>query len=141
MAAALRPLVVKARGPLARVDVSPGELLDKISILEIKSERIRDTGKRDKVRRELASLVRERDAALSRSEEWAALAAELKAVNSALWDVEDELRRCERARDFGERLVELARSVYRRNDERAALKRRIDEFLGAPWGEQKEYPS
>jgi hypothetical protein len=124
---------------VARVQVSPGELLDKISILEIKSERIRDAAKLAKVRRELASLLRERDAALSPSEEWAALAAELKAVNSALWDVEDELRRCERDKDFGERFIELARSVYRRNDERAALKRRIDELLGAPWGEQKEF--
>jgi hypothetical protein len=141
MAAALRPLVAKARGSVVRVDVSPGELLDKISILEIKSDRIRDAAKVAKVRRELASLLLARDAALSPSGALAVLAAELRAVNAALWDVEDALRRCERDRDFGEQFVELARSVYRLNDERTALKRRIDERLGAPLGEQKEYPS
>jgi hypothetical protein len=67
------------------------------------------------------------------------LAAGLKAVNEALWDAEDELRRCERDADFGGRFVGLARSVYVRNDERAALKRRIDEATGAPSGDPKEY--
>ena len=63
----------------------------------------------------------------------------MKAVNEVLWDAEDALRACEREGDFGPRFVELARSVYRKNDERAALKRRVNELLGAPWGDQKEY--
>jgi hypothetical protein len=139
MADALRPLAAKSGGPLVRINVSPGEMLDKLSILELKSERFRDAMKLNKVHGELAALRAARDAAAPWPEEAAAVAAQLKAVNAALWDVEDELRRCERDGDFGERFVELARSVCRCNDERAALKRRIDEAIGAPWGEQKEY--
>jgi hypothetical protein len=67
------------------------------------------------------------------------LESALQAVNEALWEVEDALRVCERAGDFGERFVKLARSVYCRNDERAALKRQIDQLLGAPFTEQKDY--
>ena len=67
------------------------------------------------------------------------LTAELRAVNAALWDVEDALRACERARDFGPRFVELARSVYRHNDRRAARKGQINRLLQAPYSEQKAY--
>ena len=129
------------RGAPARVEMAPGELLDRIGILEIKGERMSDPRKRAQVRAELAALRGAGDAALNGSEEAGRLSAALKAVNEALWDVEDELRRCERDGDFGPRFVELARSVYRRNDERGALKRRINELLGSPWGEQKEYAS
>jgi hypothetical protein len=124
---------------VVRVEVAPGELLDKISILQIKSERMTDPAKLGPVRRELAALRQAEEGIGPRSGELERLAAELKAVNEALWDIEDELRRCERAGDFGPGFVELARSVYRRNDERAALKRRINGVLGAPFGEQKAY--
>jgi hypothetical protein len=122
-----------------RAELSAGEALDRLSILEIKSERLSDAEKARQVRAELASLRAAWGEAVQESEELARLAAELKAVNEALWDVEDALRRCERAGDFGPSFVELARSVYRRNDERAALKRKANELLGAAWGEQKQY--
>ena len=92
-----------------------------------------------KARAELTALRMARDAAFASSEDLTHLAAELKAVNAALWEAEDELRRCVRDGDFGGRFVELARSVYTRNDERAALKRRVNELTGTPFGEQNEY--
>ena len=128
MADELRRLVGRERrGVPARVEMSPGELLDRIGILEIKGQRMSDPRKRAQVREELAALRGAGDAALNGSEEAVRLAAALKAVNEALWEVEDELRRCEQDGDFGPRFVELARSVYRRNDERGKLKRRINE--------------
>jgi hypothetical protein len=118
--------------------IAPGELLDKISILEIKCERIVDRAKLDNVRVELAALSAVRDK-LSRPGELDSLAAELKSVNQCLWDVEDQLRDCERRQDFGPRFVELARSVYRHNDRRAALKRDINVMLGSQLIEEKAY--
>jgi tetratricopeptide (TPR) repeat protein len=132
-AAAPRPA-----GPVL-VEVAPGELLDKITILQIKAERIGDPDKLRNVHRELAVLTAARDRALPPSEDLAWLTVELKAVNEALWDVEDEVRLCERARDFGPRFVELARSVYRHNDRRAALKRQVNDLLGSSLKEEKSY--
>ena len=120
------------------VEVSPGELLDKITILEIKSQRISDAAKLRNVAVELRALEAARRA-LPESPALAALAAELKAVNEALWRIEDDIRRCDRDGDFGPRFVELARSVYRTNDRRAALKRRVNELLGARIVEEKSY--
>jgi hypothetical protein len=91
------------------------------------------------VRRELAALEAARDRAVRPSGELAALTAELKAVNEALWQVEDDIRRCEREQDFGREFVALARAVYRNNDRRAQLKRLIDELLGSDWKEEKSY--
>lgn len=122
-----------------RVPVSPGELLDKISILEIKRERIADPGKLVHVLAELALLSRARDQQLSKQGELAEVAQKLKAVNEALWEVEDELRGCEGRGEFGAHFVEMARSVYRRNDERATLKRRINELLDVDIMEEKSY--
>jgi hypothetical protein len=140
MAAELRRLVGKAGGSGAvRVEVSPGELLDKLTILEIKAERLTDVVKLADVRAERAALRAAWEGAVHPSDELVRLTEALKAVNAALWGVEDGLRLCERAGDFGPRFVELARSVYRHNDERADLKRRINGLLGSPWGEQKEY--
>jgi tetratricopeptide (TPR) repeat protein len=124
--------------PALLVEVSAGELLDKITILEIKSERIRDPAKLGNVRAELAALEGARRA-LPGSPEVAALAAELKAVNEALWQIEDDIRGCERAGDFGPRFVALARAVYRSNDRRAALKRRVNELSGSRLVEEKSY--
>jgi hypothetical protein len=121
------------------VEVAPGELIDKITILEIKRERIADEGKQAHIRAELAALHAARDRALAASAELARLTAALRAVNEALWQVEDDIRQCERAGDFGPRFVELARSVYLRNDERAALKRQLNALLGAAFSEQKAY--
>jgi hypothetical protein len=121
------------------IEVPAGELIDKITILEIKAERIADPEKLRHVRAELAALTAVRDAALPASPELATLAAQLKAVNEALWQVEDAVRACERRQDFGPRFVELARSVYRHNDRRAALKRAVNELLGSRLVEEKSY--
>ncbi len=121
------------------VEISPGELLDKISILEIKNERLPDEGKRENVRRELALLRAERDRSIKMSEQILLLAEQLKTVNSQLWEVEDALRASEREKDFGPHFIELARSVYCHNDRRAAIKRMINELLGSRMMEEKSY--
>ena len=121
------------------IEVAPGELVDKISILEIKQERIADPAKLRNVRAELDSLVAARDRALPHLPDLDGLAAELKQVNQKLWDIEDAIRVHERQEDFGGRFIELARSVYRQNDRRAALKRRVNELLGSRLVEEKSY--
>jgi hypothetical protein len=121
------------------VEIAPGELIDKITILEIKSERIADAAKRRHVDAELALLVAARDCTTPGSAELTRLKAELKAVNEALWQIEDEIRLCERDEDFGPRFTTWARSVYRTNDRRAALKRHINELLGSQLMEEKSY--
>ena len=122
-----------------RVPVAPGELLDKIAILEIKAARIADPTKNANVRVELAALARVRDEAVEASGELARLSRALREVNEALWDIEDAIRDCEAAAEFGPRFVELARSVYRTNDRRAALKREINLLLGSELIEEKSY--
>jgi hypothetical protein len=121
------------------VEIAPGELIDKITILEIKSERIADAGKLKNVRVELQVLEAARDAAMAASPELADLTAQLKQVNEALWEIEDAIRDCERGQDFGPKFIELARSVYHSNDRRAALKRQINELLGSKLIEEKSY--
>jgi hypothetical protein len=121
------------------VEVAPGELIDKITILQIKSERIADADKLKNVRVELQVLEAARDGAMAATRELAALTAQLKQVNEALWDIEDGIRDCEREQDFGPKFVELARSVYRTNDRRSALKRQINELLGSKLIEEKSY--
>jgi hypothetical protein len=122
------------------VEVSIGELIDKITILEIKNERITDPAKLRNVRTELEALTATRGREIIASEALDRLTAELKAVNERLWDVEEEIRGCERAQDFGPRFIALARSVYHQNDRRAALKRQINELLGSRLVEEKSYP-
>jgi hypothetical protein len=121
------------------VPVSAGELVDKLTILEIKSERIADQGKLGNVRRELASLAAIVDPMLKANAGLAPLKSALREINEALWQIEDDIRDCERAKDFGAKFVELARSVYRTNDRRAAAKRRIDDLLGSEILEEKSY--
>jgi hypothetical protein len=123
------------------VEIAPGELLDKITILEIKAERITDADKLHNVRTELAALRAVRDRAIPASTGLEELTAGLRQVNETLWDVEDAIRLCDRNGDFGERFVVLARSVYRHNDRRTALKRRINELLGSAIREEKQYTS
>jgi hypothetical protein len=119
------------------VPISAGELMDKITILEIKSERIKNPEQIGNIARELAALraVAER---LRQNPLQQPIAA-LKAVNSKLWDVEDDIRECEARADFGPRFIELARAVYRLNDERARLKRTINEISGSRYVEEKSY--
>lgn len=124
---------------LISIPVSWGELLDKITILDIKSDRIDDVAKRANVLRELTALteVVSRHGALPDGA--AGLIDELRAINAALWDIEDGIRDCERDRDFGARFVELARAVYHTNDRRAAAKRRLNDLLGSELVEEKSY--
>lgn len=127
-----------APGPML-VETSPGELIDKIAILEIKSERVSDPTKSAHVRYELAKLVEVRDRDVPATDEIAALSAELKTVNEALWRIEDDIRACEARSDFGDVFVDLARRVYATNDERARLKRTINERLRSRLVEEKCY--
>ncbi len=122
-----------------KVEVSVGELLDKITILEIKSERIADEGKLVNVNKELASLRQTwADSPLSQQDVTAQI-AQLKQVNESLWDIEDNIRRQEAAQDFGEEFVRLARAVYHENDVRAAVKKEINLMLGSGLVEEKSY--
>ncbi len=121
------------------VEIAPGELIDKITILQIKMERMDDQEKLKNVAIELDTLNAARDGAVAPSADLDALAAELKKVNEALWEIEDDIRDCERSKDFGEEFVRLARAVYMTNDKRAALKRDINELLGSRLVEEKSY--
>ena len=121
------------------IEIAPGELIDKITILQIKSERITDADKLANVAIELTTLATSRDASLPASPELDQLSADLKEVNEKLWVIEDDIRDCERDGDFGPRFVELARAVYRTNDVRADLKRQINMLLGSRLVEEKSY--
>jgi hypothetical protein len=121
------------------VPVGPGELIDKITILEIKSERLSSREQLANVRTELAALAAVRDASLARSAALDDLTAALRRVNQMLWRIEDQIRDCERNADFGAPFVALARAVYHTNDERAALKRQINQLLDAAIVEEKSY--
>lgn len=121
------------------VPVSWGEIIDKITILEIKAERLTDPAKLANVTKELGELTAVREREFPGHAALAALAAELKSINETLWVVEDDIRDCERAKDFGAKFVELARAVYVTNDERAAVKRKINDLLGSALVEEKSY--
>ncbi len=121
------------------VEVSPGELIDKITILEIKLERIEDEDKLKNVKLEWETLTRARDEAIEATPELEKLTADLKEFNERLWEIEDDIRNCELDKDFGDRFVELARGVYVNNDQRSRLKREINELLGSHLIEEKSY--
>lgn len=124
---------------LIDVPVSYGELIDKITILQIKSERMTDPAKLENVRNELELLEATWANAEASQTDIEAECAQLKAVNKALWEIEDRIRLQEKARTFGDVFVALARSVYVRNDERAAVKREINLKLGSDLVEEKSY--
>ena len=123
------------------ITVSYGELLDKISILEIKSERIQDVSKLHNVRQELTLLSAAWAAVvvLQSPTELAEIRRELSKVNEQLWEIEDALRAREHAQNFDAEFIQLARRVYITNDRRAALKRDIDTLLGSAFSEEKSY--
>ena len=120
------------------VPVSWGELLDKMTILEIKRERIKQVEARANVAREYEALRDTADAAL-REEAVVELISSLRHVNEELWEIEDAIRAQEAQAQFGACFVRLARSVYRKNDERAAIKRRINSVLESDIVEEKSY--
>lgn len=122
-----------------KVDVSYGELLDKISILEIKMDHVVDPAQRANISTELDLLAAARDGALTLTDDAQTVIGRLKEVNQRLWTIEDDIRDCEHKSDFGPKFIELARAVYHENDERAALKRALNEQLGSPLVEEKLY--
>ena len=125
-----------AQTPL--VPISWGELFDKVTILEIKVERLTAQPARENVVRELGQL-REVAHAIAHNTDTTALVARLKAVNETLWKVEDDIRDHQRSRKFDSGFVDLARSIYRLNDERAALKRSLNLAFGSKIIEEKSY--
>jgi tetratricopeptide (TPR) repeat protein len=140
--------IAKAVAALSKAPATPlqipapiGELFDKITILEIKAGRIPDAGKRTNVERELTLLQQLRQSRGLSGAGLDRLTAELKRTNSALWDIEDAIRKCERLGDFGPAFIELARSVYKENDKRAALKREINMLCASPIVEEKYFPA
>lgn len=119
--------------------ISPGELLDKLTILQIKSENITDQVKRDNVnieRRALQSVV---NAHIPETEKLQLLTASLLTINKELWGIEDDIRDCERAGNFGDTFVQLARAVYVTNDKRADLKKQINVEMMSKLIEEKSY--
>lgn len=124
-----------------KVPVSPGELLDKITILRIKSQRMHDPQKLANVRLELDALQATWSGSIYAAADIAADVAALMAVNERLWVIEDDIRDKERARSFDADFIRLARAVYVENDERAAIKRRINLKLGSTIVEEKSYNS
>jgi tetratricopeptide (TPR) repeat protein len=125
--------------PIIRVEVAPGELLDKLTILQIKSERISDPDKLRNIRAELSAVETTRRQKIHDRPGVAELTRELKNVNERLWEIENRIRDCEKAQDFGSEFIDSARSVYQTNDRRAAIKRQLNELLGAKFREEKDY--
>jgi Family of unknown function (DUF6165) len=124
---------------LIQTPVSYGELIDKITILEIKSRRITDDAKLANVRNELDLLNATWANDVASHTDIADERARLLTVNETLWDIEDKIRLKERAQEFDQEFIELARAVYFRNDERAAFKREINLKLGSQLVEEKSY--
>jgi hypothetical protein len=121
------------------VEISTGELIDKITILEIKLEKIRDEAKRRNIAQEYQTLIAALPPAVERNGRVAELRRDLKVVNAELWQIEDDIRAHERAKTFGFEFVTLARSVYLKNDRRATLKREINSLTGSRLIEEKSY--
>jgi len=124
---------------IIQVPVSPGEVLDKITILEIKSERIKEADKVANVKRELELLSASWLDAVDEDDTVRRIHAELKTINEALWEIEDDIRDKERAREFDQVFIDLARSVYVTNDQRANAKKELNIYLGSEIVEEKSY--
>jgi|TARA_Y100000813_G_C24033912_1_gene291191 hypothetical protein len=123
------------------VEVSVGELLDKISILEIKKDRIKDSNKLKFINEEYEVLKNELEKNIKIDEKLAKFFTALKNVNSKLWIIEDEKRKCEKESDFGENFIRLSRDVHFLNDTRAKIKLDINNHTGSKIKEIKEYTS
>ena len=120
-------------------EISPGELLDKISILEIKLEKIKDKNSQEKIKIEYKILKKIQNSSIEMSDKIKDLYRSVSDVNIKLWDIEDKLRICEKNKDFGKNFIELARGVYFNNDKRAKLKNEINEILKSNIKEIKQY--
>ena len=120
-------------------EISAGELLDKISILEIKLDKIKDKGSLLEINKEYTSLSETKNSNISITKDLENLTKQLKETNMKLWSIEDEKRMCEKNKDFGKKFIELARSVYLNNDKRAKIKSEINKLLGSNIKEIKKY--
>ena len=120
-------------------EISAGELIDKITILEIKQEKIKDASKLQSIKTELTSLQQTLNEHITLDDEIKKLSKELKQINLKLWDIEDGKRNCEKEKNFGEKFIELARNVYLFNDQRAKIKLQINNHLGSNIKEVKSY--
>ena len=121
------------------VEVSVGELLDKISILEIKKEKIKDAEKLKFINNEHSILKNQLDENIKSDEKLNNLYQSLKEINSKLWVIEDDKRQCEKEKDFGEKFINLSRDVHFLNDDRAKIKLEINNHTGSKIKEIKEY--
>jgi len=120
-------------------EISAGELLDKMSILEIKLDKIKDQNKLKEVKKEYDLLKKVEKSNIKTDQEIERLFAEIKKTNLSLWDIEDKIRICEKKKDFGENFINLSRNVYINNDKRAKIKSEINKLLGSNIREIKEY--
>ena len=120
-------------------EISPGELLDKISILEIKLEKVKDEDSQKKIKNEYNILKKIQNSSIEMSDKIKDLYRSVSNVNIKLWDIEDKIRICEQNKDFGKNFIELARGVYFNNDKRAKLKNEINEILKSNIREIKQY--
>ena len=120
-------------------EISAGELLDKISILEIKLEKVKDKSNQNEIKKEYKILKKIQNSSIKLEENINDLFKSIKKVNLNLWKVEDNLRICEKNKDFGKKFIELAREVYFNNDKRSKIKSKINELLGSNIKEVKQY--
>lgn len=120
-------------------EISAGELLDKISILEIKLEKIKDKADQEEINKEYKILKEVQNSSLEVTEKLKTLFKEIKEVNLNLWNIEDKLRICEKNKDFGQTFIELARGVYLNNDKRSKIKLEINNILNSNIREIKQY--
>ena len=130
-------MVIKSKKILS--EISTGELIDKISILEIKLEKIKDKTSQDEINKEYNILKEVQNSSIEMTEKLKTLLKEIKEVNLNLWNIEDKLRICEKNKDFGQTFIELARGVYLNNDKRSKIKSKINEVSGSNIKEIKQY--
>ncbi len=130
-------MVIKSKKILS--EISAGELLDKISILEIKLEKIKDKADQEEINKEYKILKEVQNSSLEMTEKLKTLFKEIKEVNLNLWNIEDKLRICEKNKDFGQTFIELARGVYLNNDKRSKIKLEINNILDSNIREIKQY--
>ena len=120
-------------------EISAGELLDKISILEIKLEKVKGKTNQEEIDKEYKILKEVQNSSIEVSEKLKVLFKEIKEINLNLWNIEDKLRICEKNKDFGQTFIELARGVYLNNDKRSKIKSEINKILGSNIREIKQY--
>jgi len=120
-------------------EISAGELLDKISILEIKLNKIKDKNSQAEIIKEYNALKETKDLNINLTEEIEHLFKEIKQVNLNLWNIEDKIRICEKSKNFGQEFIKLARDVYLNNDKRSKIKSEINNKLGSNIREIKQY--